>query len=103
MTGKEPEDVTPEERQAAKAVNFGACYGQGASGLRKAVWDNYGTILTLEEAQWQVDAFKATFLWFARWRGDHAYDCEARNRILIGRDAAKGQGREFPRSSYLRV
>ena len=39
MTGKRPEDVTPEERQAAKTLNFGAVYGQGARGLVAAAWD----------------------------------------------------------------
>ena len=33
---KPPEDVTDEERSAAKRVNFGAIYGMGANGLVKS-------------------------------------------------------------------
>ncbi|MDR1041712.1 MAG: DNA polymerase I [Deltaproteobacteria bacterium] len=33
MFGKDPGEVTPEERSRAKAINFGIIYGQGATGL----------------------------------------------------------------------
>ena len=33
VTGKQPEEVTPDERSAAKRVNFGAAYGMG-----RTVW-----------------------------------------------------------------
>ena len=34
ILGKEPEEISKEERQLAKAVNFGLLYGQGAPGLQ---------------------------------------------------------------------
>ena len=50
MAGKAPEEVTVEERRAAKAVNFGACYGLGARGLVESAWDGYGVVITEREA-----------------------------------------------------
>ena len=38
MTCKTLEDITYEDRSSAKPVNFGAIYGQGASGLAQAAW-----------------------------------------------------------------
>ena len=46
MSGKDPADVTDEERSAAKRVNFGAIYGMGAAGLVKSAWDAYGIVLS---------------------------------------------------------
>ncbi len=42
--------VTGEDRQLAKAVNFGLLYGQGAQGLHNYARDKYGVDMTLEEA-----------------------------------------------------
>jgi DNA polymerase I-like protein with 3'-5' exonuclease and polymerase domains len=44
MLKKRPEAVSDEERRAAKAVNFGACYGQGARGLVESAWKNSSTL-----------------------------------------------------------
>jgi DNA polymerase I len=51
MTGKALADVAPEERKAAKSVNFGAIYGQGANGLVQSAWVNLDKVLELAEAQ----------------------------------------------------
>jgi DNA polymerase-1 len=50
MLSKAPEDVTDEERRAAKSVNFGAIYGSGAGRLVQTAWDQYDTVLTIDEA-----------------------------------------------------
>ena len=42
--------MTKEERQLAKAVNFGLLYGQGAKGLQAYAASTYGVEITLEEA-----------------------------------------------------
>lgn len=36
MNGVRPEDVTPEQRRAAKEINFGVLYGMGPQGLSQA-------------------------------------------------------------------
>jgi DNA polymerase I len=45
LLAKEVADVTPEERQAAKAVNFGLIYGMREAGLRAHARDQYGVEL----------------------------------------------------------
>ena len=45
------ENITKEEHDLAKAVNFGLLYGQGAKGLREYARKRYGVTMTLEEAK----------------------------------------------------
>jgi DNA polymerase-1 len=96
VTGKALEDVTAEERRAAKPVNFGACYGLGAGGLVENAWDAYGIVMDHREAAQWLGAFAVAYPQFARWRREHAQTCEDRQCIIIGRDAAKGVGRVYP-------
>jgi DNA polymerase I len=99
MTGKTLTDVTPEERKAAKSVNFGAIYGQGANGLVQSAWVNFDHVLELAEAQALLTAFENAYPQFTQWRRDHYLRCEERGYVVIGRDAeARGIGRVFPRS-----
>ena len=72
MTGKRPEDVTIEERQAAKTLNFGAVYGQGAKGLVAAAWDKLDIVLPLEEAERWGQALKETYPQLTAWKAEHA-------------------------------
>jgi DNA polymerase-1 len=53
--GVDAEDVTPEMRRRAKAVNFGIVYGQSAHGLGETLKIGYG------EAQEMIDRYFATF------------------------------------------
>jgi DNA polymerase-1 len=98
MLGKTPEEVTAENRGAAKPVNFGACFGLGAAGLAKSAWDKYSVVISDEEAVLWLRAFTDAYPQFARWRREHAKQCEQRRCIVIGRDAAKGIGRFYPLS-----
>ncbi len=50
LLGKEVEDVTPDERQLAKAVNFGLLYGMGAKALAKYARTSFGQDLDESEA-----------------------------------------------------
>lgn len=50
LTGKDPEDVTAEERQLGKAINFGFAFGMGPRKFEGYARDNYGVELTTEEA-----------------------------------------------------
>ena len=99
MLGKDPSEVTPEERKGAKAVNFGAVYGMGAAGLVGSAWANYDTVLDLAEARAWLDAFGAAYHQLAQWRRDHHKRCEGRGYIVIGKDAEQlGIGRIYPKS-----
>jgi DNA polymerase I len=96
MVGKRPEDVSADERRAAKAVNFGACYGLGAGGLVESAWTGYGIVIDRNEAAQWLGAFEAAYPQFVRWRRGHAQLCEDRQMIIIGKDAARGVGRIYP-------
>lgn len=63
ITGKPPEEVTAEDRQRAKAANFGLLYLQSPAGFRNYAEDTYGVILTEQEAVQMHAAF------FERWTG----------------------------------
>jgi DNA polymerase-1 len=94
--GKDIADVTEDERKGAKAVNFGAIFGQGAVGLIRSAWDQWEIVLDLDEASAWVKSFENSYFEYARWRRDHYRLCQSRRNIVIGRDAARGMGRVFP-------
>ena len=98
MTGKAIEDLTVQERKGAKAVNFGAIYGQGTAGLVQSAWTQWGLVLDLTEAKAWLKTFDDTYYGFAQWRRDHYRRCEERLRIVIGKDADREIGRIYPKS-----
>jgi len=57
ITGKEMADVTDDERQMAKPVNFGVVFGQGPGGLVNYARDSYGVVMTEEEAERYLKAY----------------------------------------------
>jgi DNA polymerase I len=96
MTGKDPAEVTTEERKGAKAVNFGAIYGQGPRGLMQAAWEKFELVLTQSEAEEWTRAFKDSYSGLVRGQKEHHERCQESLRIVIGKDAAHGIGRIFP-------
>src|SRR3546814_1081388 len=50
ITGKRPEDVTPDERQRAKASNFGLLYMQTPEGFQTYAETGYRVVPTPEQA-----------------------------------------------------
>jgi DNA polymerase-1 len=84
MNGIPPEQVTPEQRDGAKAIVFGAIYGAGPVTLAAAAWANYGVKLTSKEAATARDRFFARYSTGARWMHVHADLCNHRGYIEIG-------------------
>ena len=66
--GKQPDQVTSSERQAAKAINFGLIYAMGAAGLQASAKNSYGVALSMEEATTFRDRFFQNYHGIARWQ-----------------------------------
>ena len=67
LSGKALDQVTPEDRQSAKAVNFGLIYAMGAEGLRGYAKVVYNVDLTLEEARRFRSRFFEAYSGIAEW------------------------------------
>ena len=60
--------MTKEQRQAAKAINFGLLYGQGHRGLARYASANYGVSMSVQEARKARTAFFRTYKGLAWWQ-----------------------------------
>lgn len=67
IAGIEPHQVTKEQRQNAKAVNFGFLYGMGAKKFVEYAFDEYGAIFTIQEAGRLRRLFFSTWPRLAEW------------------------------------
>ncbi|MEW5934682.1 MAG: DNA polymerase, partial [Bacillota bacterium] len=67
IAGKAEEEVTAEERQAAKACGFGLIYGMTAETLRLYAETSYGVKMTPEEAEAAREAFFRAYPAVAAW------------------------------------
>ena len=67
ITGKEMQEITKDERQLAKAVNFGLAFGMGARRFVQYARDSYGVILTIEEASLFREQFLTLYKGIREW------------------------------------
>lgn len=65
---KPKKEVTKNERQAAKAINFGLIYAMGPRGLMQSAATSYGVEMTLEQATQFRDRFFAHYAGIKRWQ-----------------------------------
>jgi DNA polymerase-1 len=82
ITGKAAEDVIAEERQAAKAANFGLLYGQGARGLAAYARSGYGVHMSVDEATAAREAFFAAYPQLASWQRRTSSRAERDMRVV---------------------
>ncbi len=77
MTGKtNPEDITKEERSAAKCINFGALYGCGAKTLRQTAISMFGISWTLQQAQQKLTQWKDAYPDVIAWQREQGQETE---------------------------
>jgi DNA polymerase I-like protein with 3'-5' exonuclease and polymerase domains len=85
MLGIPQEEVTKEQRDAAKPTCFGTIYGAGRRGLMASAWSGYGILLTGDEAEASRRAFLARYPGLNAWM-DHNYtQSNEQGFITIGR------------------
>jgi DNA polymerase I len=82
-TGKPIDAITKDERQRAKAGNFGLLYGQGPEGLRDQAEKDYGVILSLEEAAELRRQWLQAFPRLAQWQREQ--EGQRETRTILGR------------------
>ena len=88
VLGKPVEQVTKEDRQLAKAVNFGLLYGQSAKGLVKYAASSYGVTLSEDDAQEIRAKFFRTYGSLRQWHGESHLKAEkgiSEVRTVLGR------------------
>jgi DNA polymerase-1 len=88
LLGKKEEEVSKEERQLAKAVNFGLIYGISAKGLSEYA-KSYGIDLSVDNAQEIRNKFFEYFASFKSWHEKVKRELkefkESRGYTLLGR------------------
>ena len=67
ILSKSLKQVSKEERQMAKALNFGLLYGMGPEGLKNYAESKYGVSLPLERAQEYWEKFFLAYPGLAKW------------------------------------
>lgn len=80
------EEVTKDQRQIAKRVNFGVLYGQGASSLAAQIG------ITKIEAQRHIDSFFSTYTGWANW----VEETWAKTKEIGYIESPRGRRRRFP-------
>jgi len=85
MLGKPTGSISIQERQAAKAVNFGLIYAMGAAGLSQYSLQSYGVEMTIEEAEEFRRRFFNAYTGIAHWHRKLKKSPPTESRTLAGR------------------
>lgn len=68
ITNKDINEITDEERQMAKAVNFGFLFGLGAAKFSHYAKKSYRVEVSSEDAQRAVNTFRQTYSGYRAWQ-----------------------------------
>jgi len=89
VLGKSEKEITNEDRQLAKALNFGLLYGQSAEGLVRYAKTSYGVEMTEKQAAKTRAVFFKHYDGLARWHAKAWGEVEctevAEGRTILGR------------------
>lgn len=67
VSGKSIDEITKEERQLGKALNFGLQFGMGPTKLAKYARNSYGVELSEEEARHAWEVYHSTYRRYSSW------------------------------------
>ena len=84
VLGKSEKEITNEDRQLAKALNFGLLYGQSAEGLVRYAKTSYGVEMTEKQAAKTRAVFFKHYDGLARWHAK-AWDEVECTEVVEGR------------------
>ncbi|MCK9390685.1 MAG: DNA polymerase [Syntrophales bacterium] len=85
LANKPIDQITKDERNSAKAVNFGLIFGMGADGLAASARNDYGVYMTTEQASIFKDRFFAAYQGVSRWLQSIQQTDSLEARTLSGR------------------
>lgn len=85
VSGKDISEVTKEERQAAKAMNFGLVFAMGAMGLKIYAEETYNVHMTIEEAEEFRNRFFRAYSGVALWHRNIKKNPPKESRTVSGR------------------
>jgi DNA polymerase I-like protein with 3'-5' exonuclease and polymerase domains len=85
VTGKRIDGVTKQDRQAAKAVNFGLIYAMGAQGLCEYAKEAFGVTLSEEQAIHFRQRFFEAYPGIAAWHRETQERQPNETRTILGR------------------
>lgn len=85
VSGKTLSDISKQDRQAAKAVNFGLIYAMGAKGLQAYAQDTYELAMSLSQAAQFRERFFEAYEGIALWHQRLRKNPPKESRTLAGR------------------
>lgn len=68
IKNKKIEDTTDEDRQIAKAFNFGLLFGLGATKFSHYAKKSYGVTISQAQAEHDIDIFRETYSGYRQWQ-----------------------------------
>ncbi len=83
ILGKDYRDITKEERQMAKAINFGLIYGISPKSLMQYAKNNYGIDISLKDAQQFYTRFFEVYKRFKQWHEKVKEELEKHRKITV--------------------
>ncbi len=85
MTGKSLDDITKDERVAAKCFNFACLYGAGAKTVRKQAVSMFGLMWSLEEVREKLAQWKFAYPGVIDWQRSQGNNEDLEVFTLFGR------------------
>ena len=82
VTGKAVENITKDERQHAKAINFGYLFGMGTERFQAYAYDTFGVKLTLEESKEYKEVYYTAHPAIARYHKETARNIKKSNFVV---------------------